>query len=54
MSAQIFKDSDTDRKFRPVWYLSRGLIYGVLILWAIVCLFQFFGQPQQPLRPRLM
>ncbi|MGB1024569.1 MULTISPECIES: carbohydrate ABC transporter permease [unclassified Roseobacter] len=42
MSAQIFKDSDTDRKFRPVWYLSRGLIYGVLILWAIVCLFPIF------------
>ena len=42
MAAQIFKDSEADRNYRPVWYLGRGLVYTVLIVWAIVCLFPIF------------
>lgn len=38
----IFKDSDTDRAHRAKWVTSRVLIYGVLILWAIICLFPIY------------
>jgi len=38
----IFKDSDTDRAHRTKWVASRVLIYGVLILWAIICLFPIY------------
>ena len=42
MAAQIFKDSEADRNYRPVWYLGRGLVYTVLIVWAVICLFPIF------------
>ena len=42
MAAQIFKDSEADRNYRPVWYLGRGLVYMVLIVWAVICLFPIF------------
>ncbi len=42
MSEQIFRDSDTDRAFRPRWFLGRVAIYAVLILWAFVCLFPIY------------
>ena len=42
MAAQIFKDSEADRNYRPVWYLGRGLVYTVLIIWAVICLFPIF------------
>jgi multiple sugar transport system permease protein len=38
----IFKDSDADRSHRARWFASRVLIYGVLILWAIICLFPIY------------
>jgi multiple sugar transport system permease protein len=38
----IFKDSDSDRAHRAKWVASRVLIYGVLILWAIICLFPIY------------
>ena len=38
----IFTDSETDRSFRPQWYTKRILIYGVLILWTIICLFPIY------------
>ncbi|KIT14948.1 carbohydrate ABC transporter permease [Jannaschia aquimarina] len=41
-SAQIFRDGEADRTFRPSVWLSRGAIYGALILWAIVCLFPIY------------
>lgn len=41
-SAQIFRDSDDDRRFRAKWYLSRVLIYGALLLWALFCLFPIY------------
>ncbi len=42
MSAQIFHDSAADRAFRAKWYLARGLVYGALIFWAVICLFPIF------------
>jgi multiple sugar transport system permease protein len=38
----IFKDSDSDRAHRAKWVVSRVLIYGVLILWAVICLFPIY------------
>jgi multiple sugar transport system permease protein len=38
----IFKDSDADRSHRAKWFANRALIYGVLILWAIICLFPIY------------
>jgi multiple sugar transport system permease protein len=42
MSRQIFQDSKTDLLFRPSWMVSRVLIYSVLIVWAIMCLFPIY------------
>ena len=42
MSAQIFKDSKSDSAFRPSWMVNRAVIYGVLILWAVICLFPIY------------
>ena len=42
MSAQIFKDSKSDLVFRPSWMVNRAVIYGVLILWAVICLFPIY------------
>ena len=42
MSAQIFKDSKSDLAFRPSWMVNRTVIYGVLILWAVICLFPIY------------
>ncbi len=42
MSAQIFKDSNSDLAFRPSWMVNRAVIYGVLILWALICLFPIY------------
>ncbi|MCU0827799.1 MAG: carbohydrate ABC transporter permease [Tabrizicola sp.] len=38
----IFKDGDADRHFRAKWFANRALIYGVLILWAVICLFPIY------------
>jgi multiple sugar transport system permease protein len=38
----IFKDSETDRRFQAKWITNRVLIYGVLILWAVICLFPIY------------
>ena len=42
MTAQIFHDSEADRSFRPGWASRRIVIYGVLILWALICLFPIY------------
>jgi len=42
MSRQIFRDSKTDLLFRPSWMVSRILIYSILIIWAIMCLFPIY------------
>lgn len=38
----IFKDSEADRGHRAKWFANRVLIYGVLILWAFICLFPIY------------
>jgi len=38
----IFKDSEADRNFRGKWFANRLVIYGVLILWAFICLFPIY------------
>jgi multiple sugar transport system permease protein len=40
--AAIFKDSEADRRHRAKWVGSRIVIYGVLILWAVICLFPIY------------
>lgn len=42
MSAQIFKDSAADRSFRPKWFTGRLFVYGLLVLWAFICLFPIY------------
>jgi multiple sugar transport system permease protein len=42
MSEQIFHDSEADRAFRPRKVLGRVAIYGILIFWAIICLFPIY------------
>ena len=41
-SAQIFRDGESDLRYRARWWASRAAIYGVLILWAVVCLFPIY------------
>lgn len=41
-STQIFRDTSTDLNHRAKWWTSRIAIYGVLILWAIICLFPIY------------
>ncbi|MBL9050319.1 MAG: carbohydrate ABC transporter permease [Tabrizicola sp.] len=38
----IFKDSAADRSFRAKWFANRLVVYGVLILWAVICLFPIY------------
>ena len=38
----IFKDSAADRSYRAKWFANRVVIYGILILWAIICLFPIY------------
>jgi multiple sugar transport system permease protein len=38
----IFKDSPADRNHRAKWVANRVVIYGILILWAIICLFPIY------------
>jgi multiple sugar transport system permease protein len=40
--AQIFRDSEADRSFRPRWWLGRFAIYSILMLWAFICLFPIY------------
>ncbi|NBE08224.1 carbohydrate ABC transporter permease [Paragemmobacter ruber] len=39
---QIFRDSEADRGHRAKWWTSRIAIYGVLILWTVICLFPIY------------
>jgi multiple sugar transport system permease protein len=42
MTDQIFRDSPADRTFRAGWFANRTLVYGALILWAVICLFPIY------------
>lgn len=41
-TTQIFRDSDSDRSHRAKWWTNRIAIYGVLILWTVICLFPIY------------
>ena len=41
-SDQIFHDSEHDTAGRAKWFAGRVAIYGILILWTIVCLFPIY------------
>jgi multiple sugar transport system permease protein len=38
----IFKDSEADRTVPVKWWAGRFAIYGILILWAVICLFPIY------------
>jgi multiple sugar transport system permease protein len=42
MSEQIFHDSEADLAHRARWFTSKLVIYGILIVWTIVCLFPIY------------
>ena len=39
---QIFYDSTQDLRYRMRWWSGRVAIYGLLIFWAVICLFPIF------------
>jgi multiple sugar transport system permease protein len=41
-NAQIFHDSANDRAHRAKWWTGRVTVYGLLILWAFICLFPIY------------
>jgi multiple sugar transport system permease protein len=38
----IFEDSEADRSVPVKWWAGRVAIYGILILWAVICLFPIY------------
>lgn len=42
MADQIFHDSDTDMSHKAKWFVGRVGIYGILLIWAVICLFPIF------------
>jgi multiple sugar transport system permease protein len=40
--SRSFRDSEADRSHRAKWWTSRIAIYGVLILWTVICLFPIY------------
>jgi multiple sugar transport system permease protein len=42
MSTQIFHDAPSDLSHRAKWWTGRIALYGVLIVWAIICLFPIY------------
>lgn len=42
MAEQIFHDHSTDLSHRAKWLSGRVAIYGILILWSVVCLFPIY------------
>ena len=39
---QIFHDHEADQGHRAKWYANRVAIYGILILWTVICLFPIY------------
>ena len=42
MTAAVFRDHESDLAYRARWWTSRAVIYGVLILWTIICIFPIY------------
>jgi multiple sugar transport system permease protein len=41
-AAQIFHDGPSDRAHRAKWWTGRVTVYGLLLLWALICLFPIY------------
>lgn len=39
---QIFSDSEADLAFRAKWVIGRLGVYGILIVWTVICLFPIY------------
>ena len=42
MAAQIFHDSEADLAHKARWLSGRVAIYGVLLVWTLICLFPIY------------
>jgi multiple sugar transport system permease protein len=42
MTDAVFRDSESDLSFRAKRFSGRVVIYGLLVLWAIICLFPIY------------
>ena len=42
MAEQIFHDHETDLGHRAKWWAGRAAIYGILLLWTLICLFPIY------------
>jgi multiple sugar transport system permease protein len=42
MSDAVMKDGESDIAYKAKWYTSRIVIYAILILWAIICIFPIY------------
>jgi len=42
VTAAVFRDHESDLAYRARWWTSRAVIYGVLILWTIICIFPIY------------
>ncbi len=42
MTEQIFHDHSSDLAYRARWYAGRVAVYGVLLVWTVVCLFPIY------------
>ena len=41
-NTQIFHDSESDLAHKAGWLTKRVVIYGILILWTVICLFPIY------------
>lgn len=41
-AVQIFHDAPSDRAHRAKWWTGRVTVYGLLLLWAFICLFPIY------------
>ncbi|MCY3995585.1 MAG: carbohydrate ABC transporter permease [Rhodobacter sp.] len=42
MTEQIFHDHSSDLAYRARWYAGRVAVYGILLVWTVVCLFPIY------------
>lgn len=40
--AQIFHDHEVDHRHRVKWFARRTVVYGILLIWAFICLFPIY------------
>ena len=40
--AQIFHDTERDLAHKARWFSGRAAIYGILLLWTLICLFPIY------------